>query len=85
MGTMSLKAEGVDGATDASAVGGRFNKLVDLSSEKVVHTLSLAAGEKCVACRCWKSAKFPLCDGSHVKHNKETGDNLGPVIITGTK
>ena len=28
-------------------------------------------------CRCSKSKKFPLCDGSHVKHNKETGDNIG--------
>ncbi|KAJ1403772.1 hypothetical protein B484DRAFT_225131, partial [Ochromonadaceae sp. CCMP2298] len=31
--------------------------------------------------RCWKSETFPYCDGSHVKHNKETGDNLGPLII----
>ena len=56
---------------------------VDLSSEKVVHNLSLASGEKCVVCRCWKSNKFPLCDGAHVQHNKDTGDNLGPVIILG--
>ena len=31
--------------------------------------------------RCWKSKKFPYCDGSHAKHNKETGDNTGPLII----
>mmetsp|Transcript_16738 Transcript_16738/g.28383 ORF Transcript_16738/g.28383 Transcript_16738/m.28383 type:complete len:112 (-) Transcript_16738:122-457(-) len=59
----------------------RFNKLIDLESEKVVNNLTLAPGEKAVVCRCWKSSKFPLCDGSHVKYNKETGDNLGPAII----
>ncbi|GKB36990.1 hypothetical protein Tco_0881932 [Tanacetum coccineum] len=25
---------------------------------------------------CWISGTFPLCDGSHVKHNKATGDNV---------
>uniref|UniRef100_A0A2I3RVP6 Iron-binding zinc finger CDGSH type domain-containing protein n=1 Tax=Pan troglodytes TaxID=9598 RepID=A0A2I3RVP6_PANTR len=25
--------------------------------------------------------KFPLCDGSHTKHNEETGDNVRPLII----
>jgi CDGSH-type Zn-finger protein len=35
-----------------------------------------------VVCRCWLSNKFPLCDGSHVKHNKETGDNVAPAIVT---
>ncbi|CDP10801.1 unnamed protein product [Coffea canephora] len=24
---------------------------------------------------------FPLCDGSHVKHNKATGDNVGPLLV----
>ncbi|KAL5728236.1 hypothetical protein ACHQM5_001348 [Ranunculus cassubicifolius] len=28
-------------------------------------------------CRCWRSGTFPLCDGSHVKFNKESGDNVG--------
>jgi CDGSH-type Zn-finger protein len=34
-------------------------------------------------CRCYKSAKFPYCDGSHVKHNEETGDNIAPVVLVG--
>lgn len=25
--------------------------------------------------------QWPYCDGSHGKHNKETGDNVGPVVI----
>jgi CDGSH-type Zn-finger protein len=37
---------------------------------------------KCVMCRCWKSKTFPKCDGSHVAHNKATGDNVGPLIIS---
>jgi len=32
-------------------------------------------------CRCWKSAKWPNCDGAHKQHNKETGDNIGPLVI----
>jgi len=60
----------------------RINTLIDLSTEKVVNQISISSGEKCVLCRCWKSAKFPLCDGAHVKHNRATGDNVGPVIVT---
>jgi len=26
--------------------------------------------------------QFPLCDGSHNAWNKETGDNIGPLVIT---
>eukprot|EP01065_Artemidia_motanka_P007049 TRINITY_DN13465_c1_g1_i1.p3 TRINITY_DN13465_c1_g1~~TRINITY_DN13465_c1_g1_i1.p3 ORF type:complete len:109 (+),score=36.74 TRINITY_DN13465_c1_g1_i1:70-396(+) len=40
-----------------------------------------AGGENVVLCRCWRSKKFPYCDGSHVQHNKETGDNVGPLIL----
>ena len=32
-------------------------------------------------CRCWKSAKFPFCDGSHNQHNRETCDNVGPIVV----
>lgn len=26
--------------------------------------------------------QFPLCDGSHNAWNKQTGDNVGPLVIT---
>ena len=25
--------------------------------------------------------QFPYCDGTHNTHNKETGDNIGPLVI----
>lgn len=56
---------------------------------KVVHKCPLpdledmCEGKGLVAmCRCWKSQKMPYCDGSHAKHNAETGDNVGPLLIT---
>ena len=29
----------------------------------------------------FSNLKFPRCDGSHTKHNKETGDNVGPLVL----
>ena len=43
----------------------------------------VAAGQNVALCRCYASKNFPYCDGSHVKHNAETGDNVAPVVITG--
>lgn len=67
----------------ADEVKPRINTSVEMEKEKVVHIEDmedLASGDKKCYCRCWKSAKFPYCDGAHVKHNKETGDNIGPLI-----
>ncbi|CBN80293.1 CDGSH iron sulfur domain-containing protein [Ectocarpus siliculosus] len=57
----------------------------ELDKPKVVTMDSVDAGGKKVYCRCWKSGTFPLCDGAHVKHNEATGDNVGPLIVSGPK
>ncbi|XP_029465635.1 CDGSH iron-sulfur domain-containing protein 1 [Rhinatrema bivittatum] len=66
--------------------GKRSKSLVNLQIQKdnpkVVHAFDIEdLGDKAVYCRCWRSQKFPFCDGSHTKHNDETGDNVGPLII----
>jgi len=65
--------------------GGKINGKIDLESPKVVNNVAIDAGEKKVFCRCWKSGTFPLCDAAHVAHNKETGDNVGPLIVSCAK
>ncbi|KAM7000037.1 CDGSH iron-sulfur domain-containing protein 1 [Tautogolabrus adspersus] len=61
---------------------GLVNSSVSKDSPKVVHSFDMEdIGTKAVYCRCWKSKKFPYCDGAHAKHNEETGDNVGPLII----
>lgn len=44
-------------------------------------------------CSCWMhvvkmdldsqalALQFPYCDGAHMKHNKQTGDNVGPLVL----
>ncbi|XP_026187121.1 CDGSH iron-sulfur domain-containing protein 1 [Mastacembelus armatus] len=61
---------------------GQVNTSFNKDSPKVVHSFDIEEiGSKAVYCRCWKSKKFPYCDGAHTKHNEETGDNVGPLII----
>ena len=61
---------------------GKINAKIELDSPKVATMDKLAPGDKKVYCRCWLSGTFPLCDASHVPHNKETGDNVGPLIVS---
>jgi CDGSH-type Zn-finger protein len=69
----------------SSPLYGKINDKIDLASKKVVNNEQLCSGDKKVYCRCWKSDTFPLCDGAHVAHNKETGDNVGPLILSTDK
>jgi CDGSH-type Zn-finger protein len=58
------------------------NPCLKKDCDKVVDSVDIEdIGEKAVFCRCWRSQKFPYCDGAHNKHNSETGDNVGPLIV----
>ncbi|KAJ4831867.1 hypothetical protein Tsubulata_041873 [Turnera subulata] len=60
-----------------------INPAIRKDEEKVVDSVEVAELSKPLTpyCRCWRSGTFPLCDGSHVKHNKATGDNVGPLLV----
>ncbi|XP_064614377.1 CDGSH iron-sulfur domain-containing protein 2 homolog B-like [Liolophura sinensis] len=59
-----------------------INPDIQKDCPKVVHMADIEdLGDKVSYCRCWRSKKFPLCDGTHNKHNTETGDNVGPVVL----
>ena len=67
-----------------AAASSRINQKIDLDSPKVatIDKLIESSSTKKVYCRCWQSNTFPLCDGAHMAHNKETGDNVGPLIVS---
>jgi len=71
-------------ASDYEPIDGekRINFKVDLNQAKVATSVDLPSGEKKVYCRCWHSGRFPICDGTHLKHNAACNDNVGPLIIS---
>jgi len=79
--TMARLFAGEGGGEDSY----RINKLVGLGTLQVTTKLELKKGQNCVICRCWLSKKFPMCDGAHAPHNRATGDNVGPAIVTVTE
>jgi len=56
-----------------------FSLSLSLSSQ-VVDTIVAAemTDKQVVMCRCWRSGTFPLCNGSHVAHNKVWRGGEGP-------
>ncbi|KAF5298289.1 hypothetical protein FQR65_LT09800 [Abscondita terminalis] len=59
-----------------------INPCILKDNPKVVDSFDIEdISERVCFCRCWRSKNWPYCDGSHGKHNKETGDNVGPVVI----
>ncbi|CAG9764377.1 unnamed protein product [Ceutorhynchus assimilis] len=60
----------------------RVNHVVQLSNPKVVDAIDVEdIADQAAFCRCWKSKNWPYCDGTHATHNKQHGDNVGPVIV----
>ncbi|CAL8470075.1 g9617 [Coccomyxa elongata] len=65
-----------------TSVASPINPNIQKENPKVVDTVTTSSVEKQVAyCRCWRSGTFPKCNGAHVAWNKETGDNVGPLLI----
>ena len=58
-------------------------KKEDMLVKEIMGVSEVFKGDKQMVafCRCWKSLKFPLCDGAHKRHNTETGDNIGPIVV----
>ncbi|PAA68274.1 hypothetical protein BOX15_Mlig030320g1, partial [Macrostomum lignano] len=82
--TCQLKLDQYRKASKPNSVG--KGTLVNISwrkdVSKVADTISAdEIGEKVAMCRCWRSKKFPYCDGSHNQHNATTGDNVGPLLV----
>lgn len=75
-------ASAKDKSSTSTKSGSLINHNVKKDEPKVVDTVDVEdLGNKSVFCRCWKSKKFPYCDGAHATHNKECGDNIGPLIV----
>ncbi|KAK5650787.1 hypothetical protein RI129_001816 [Pyrocoelia pectoralis] len=61
---------------------GIINPCIRRDERKVVDAFDIEdISEKVCFCRCWRSKNWPYCDGAHGPHNKETGDNVGPLVL----
>ncbi|XP_050425297.1 CDGSH iron-sulfur domain-containing protein 2 homolog [Adelges cooleyi] len=58
------------------------NPAIKKESPKVVDGFDIEElGDSTAFCRCWRSSKFPYCDGAHAKYNIMHQDNVGPLLI----
>jgi len=56
--------------------------MINTKKQPARHRETIPAGKTVAFCRCWQSGKFPYCDGTHRKVNAETGDEVGPAVVT---
>jgi CDGSH-type Zn-finger protein len=50
-------------------------------AQKETVELDLQGTPMISVCRCWKSAKFPICDGAHKVLNSQHKSKLGPLVV----
>nr|XP_053771878.1 CDGSH iron-sulfur domain-containing protein 1-like [Desmodus rotundus] len=82
MGYLVYERFYVEGHCNQSVV----NLHIQKDNPKITHAFDMEdLGDTAVYCNCWRSKKFPLRDGTHTEHNKESGDNVGPLIIERTE
>ena len=55
-------------------------KVVDKATIEHLQKKLKEEGKPLSICRCWKSKRFPFCDATHAKLNKE-GENVGPFVV----
>ncbi|PAA83174.1 hypothetical protein BOX15_Mlig029580g1, partial [Macrostomum lignano] len=81
--TCRYKFSSKSAGSSASSRSQPVNWSVQKDKDKVVNTVDIEeiSGDKVCMCRCWRSKQFPYCDGTHNQHNKDTGDNVGPLIV----
>lgn len=56
--------------------------MINIHNHPERHRETIPQGKTVAFCRCWQSAKFPYCDGTHRKVSAETGDHVAPVVVT---
>lgn len=60
---------------------GRRQIMINTRERPDRHNETVTPGQTIALCRCWQSDKFPYCDGTHRKINRDTGDSVGPAVV----
>ncbi|GBG89819.1 hypothetical protein CBR_g49669 [Chara braunii] len=82
-GFAGIRAQAGETEASTATAASHINPGIRKEEPKVVDSVVASELDKPLVayCRCWRSEKFPLCDGAHAKFNKETGDNVGPLLV----
>ncbi|GIX64317.1 CDGSH iron-sulfur domain-containing protein, putative [Babesia caballi] len=74
--------------THASRVPRKFGEKLNVFNLPMEHVKVLMPpsepSTRISVCRCWRSAKFPICDNSH-QLLRDQGINVGPVMFEARK
>ncbi|XP_064550020.1 CDGSH iron-sulfur domain-containing protein 2 homolog [Drosophila montana] len=82
LGYVSYRAFCPEAHRKCKSGSGLCNDHIRKHEAKVVDMVDIEnIADKAAFCRCWKTKNWPYCDGSHAEHNKNTGDNVGPIVV----